>query len=683
MSPSLISQELLSQFRVDSFLASGGMGAVYRVWDLKRNVPLAMKVLHAEMADDPSMFKRFKREANALKKLVHPNIVPYYGLYHTLDLTFLLERFVNGPTLKDIIISQKGPLQISEAMIYLKALCAALGYAHFKGVVHCDVKPGNVMIDQGGDIFLTDFGIARHAESTTTTLALAGTAAYMTPEQILGQAVYPATDVYALGVLLFEMLTGKRPFTGRESESEQGGDDLTERIRYAHQYLLPSDPRMLNPNIPAELASVILHSLAKKPLERFQTTHELFSAACAAVGISPGSIPDHVTRPLWMDEQKKAPAMGTGMDVSGQIQQVIPSWHTPSWLRKNGSFVIGGVALICITALLLLLNKHGSMPVKYEPPAGVTSVYQPVPISIPQSSDYPAITNPPSSATNPPVSTPSVRPTENLRKDIDGAAMVSIPADCFLMGATKKDDPYVNDDESPVHKVCLSAYRISQTEVTVSQFRQFIRSMNYRTIAERQGSGRVFYDGDWNDVKGANWQDPMGGYGPESRDDYPVGQIAWEDAQAYCTWAGLRLPTEAEWEHAARGPSNTIYPWGPEWPGQPGRYLNYCDKKCPDKGKDNSSSDGYDRMAPVKSFLPNKYDLYDMAGNVWEWVSDWYGSYSSTEQQDPQGMEDGDIHVLRGGSWDYGQGGARSTYRYDIKTPVPWETFGFRCADSQ
>src|SRR3972149_1463625 len=158
----LINQVLLDQYRVDAFIASGGMGAVYRVWDLKRNVPLAMKVLHAELAEDPSGFTRFQREARALQRLAHPNIVPFYGLFHTQDITFLLERYVDGTTLKDILQQHQGqPLPLQEALTYLKALCAALGYAHANGVVHCDVKPGNVMIDAGGNVYLTDFGIAR------------------------------------------------------------------------------------------------------------------------------------------------------------------------------------------------------------------------------------------------------------------------------------------------------------------------------------------------------------------------------------------------------------------------------------------------------------------------------------------------------------------------------------------
>jgi eukaryotic-like serine/threonine-protein kinase len=117
MSEIIVGQILLNQFRVEAFVASGGMGAVYRVWDLKRNVPLAMKVLHSELAEDPVVFKRFQREANALKKLAHPNIVQFFGLYQSQDFAFLLERFIDGPSLKDILRQHQGqPLAVRDAL---------------------------------------------------------------------------------------------------------------------------------------------------------------------------------------------------------------------------------------------------------------------------------------------------------------------------------------------------------------------------------------------------------------------------------------------------------------------------------------------------------------------------------------------------------------------------------------
>ncbi len=284
-------QVLLNQFRIDEFIGSGGMGEVWRVWDIKRNVPLAMKVLRADLAEDPSVFKLFQREANALKKLAHPNIVPFYGLYQSQGMAFLLELFVDGKSLMDILKEQGGkPLPTEKALAYLKAISAALGYAHANGVVHCDVKPGNVMVDRGGNIYLTDFGVARHADSTTTTLAIAGTAAYMAPEQIRGEAVTPATDVYALGVVLFEMLTGRKPFRGDEvgTLSKDGtASERSERIRYAQLHLPPPDPRKLNPAINAGLAQVLLKALDKDPAKRFASTQELFEHAFSAASLSP------------------------------------------------------------------------------------------------------------------------------------------------------------------------------------------------------------------------------------------------------------------------------------------------------------------------------------------------------------------------------------------------------------
>jgi serine/threonine-protein kinase len=291
----LIGRTLLNQFRVEAYIASGGMGAVFRVWDLKRSTPLAMKVLHAELADDPAMLKRFQREANALRKLAHPHIVPFYGLHQAEEVSFLLEAFIDGPSLKDLLRNKPGrPLPVPEALSFLKALSSALGYAHANKVVHCDVKPGNVMVDPGGQIFLTDFGIARHAESTTTTLATAGTSAYMAPEQVRGEPVTPGTDIYALGVILFELLTGQRPFRGTEAGTESAGQTSNERIRYAHLHLAPPDPRTLNPAIPPRLASVVMKAMVKPAEGRYQSAQEFYEAACAAVGTAPERIPERL-----------------------------------------------------------------------------------------------------------------------------------------------------------------------------------------------------------------------------------------------------------------------------------------------------------------------------------------------------------------------------------------------------
>lgn len=363
MAGNFIGKVILEQFRVEAFIASGGMGAVYRVWDEKRNVSLAMKVLHAELAEDPSMFKRFEREANALKKLKHPNIVQFYGLYHTLDFSFMLERYVDGPNLKEILRKRAGePMPILEVLIYMKALCASLGYAHTFNVVHCDVKPGNIMMDPGGNIFLTDFGIARHAESTTTTFATAGTAAYMAPEQVRGEPVSAATDIYALGIMLFELLTGERPFKGTESETEGKGSTMGERIRYAQRCLPPPEPRALNPDISPELSNVIKIALVKEPTGRYQSTQELFKELVKVSGISVDSIPDRVELPKEIAEsflvtEQRFPGTGAEQKVLSdekESEASSPGLPQKSPLPKSILAIAGGGVIVFVLGLMLL-----------------------------------------------------------------------------------------------------------------------------------------------------------------------------------------------------------------------------------------------------------------------------------------------------------------------------------------
>lgn len=326
----LLNQTLLDQFRVDAFIQAGGMGSVYRVWDLKRNAALAMKVLHADLAEDPLILSRFQREASVLQTLAHPHIVPFYGLLQGPGFSFLLERFIDGPSLKEVLSARRGAaLPLNEALTYLKALAAALGYAHNSNIVHCDVKPANVLLDQGGGIFLTDFGIARFADTTATTLRSIGTPAYMAPEQITAQPVSPATDVYALGVLLFELLTGQKPFRGSESIFEtlpNAGQTTSERIRYAHLFLSPPDPLSLNPSLPPQLAQVVLTALAKDPAARFRTTQALFTAACHASGTAPESLPERATLSTEVLAAHASGAATTPPEISPPYAPAVSSW---------------------------------------------------------------------------------------------------------------------------------------------------------------------------------------------------------------------------------------------------------------------------------------------------------------------------------------------------------------------
>lgn len=352
MSSNLIGKIINNRYRIEEYLDSGGMGVVFRVWDLQGNVPLAMKMMRIDQFEDPDLLKVFKREAAALKQLPHPNIIPFYGLCETKDYICILEKFVDGPdflenpNLKDFIKTKKNKrLSIDETLIILKSISAALGFAHEHYVIHCDVKPANVMIDRGGSIYLGDFGIARHADSTITTmLSGAGTLPYMAPEQIKLERVSAATDIYSLGVLTYEILTGKRPFLGDEDSTRHVGNDKNERIRFAHLNLQPPDPSSVNPAISRELSTVLLKALEKDPNARFARCWDFFEAVCKAVGCNPNNVPDRIDIPK-----------SNTTETTTQLPPPIP-------LTKKSNpiyFIIGSV---CVVAILLVFIFQKAKP---------------------------------------------------------------------------------------------------------------------------------------------------------------------------------------------------------------------------------------------------------------------------------------------------------------------------------
>ncbi len=348
MSSNLVGKVVANQFRVDAFISAGGMGTVFRVWDLKRNVPLAMKVLHADLAEDQIMFERFKREARALRKLEHPNIVPFYGLYQIPSLIFLLEQYIDGPTLKEVLAQRASGsvLSAEQILCIIKALCSAVGYAHSNNVVHCDIKAANVMIDKGGQIYLGDFGIARHAESDVTAMPGAGTPAYMAPEQILGKTVTRETDIYALGVLLFELLTGKRPFRGNETSSEKSGNTVNERIRFAHLNLPAPDPRVIDAKISPAVSAIVLRALEKDPRVRFSSCQELFLGLCGAFGVTAEQIPDRLSGINFSQ---------TSLPHDEKSEKPVPLKPTSTKITP----VLIGAAFVLIVAMVSFLSFRG------------------------------------------------------------------------------------------------------------------------------------------------------------------------------------------------------------------------------------------------------------------------------------------------------------------------------------
>ena len=288
-------------------------------------------------------------------------------------------------------------------------------------------------------------------------------------------------------------------------------------------------------------------------------------------------------------------------------------------------------------------------------------------------------------------------PIDTRIRPIDGMAMVYVPAGEFEMGNTgiqwvwggslRNGDQnlQVFTDEAPQHTVYLDGFWIDQTEVTVAMFRTFVEATEHETAAERDGWAAPYRAGpveqEWPHVPGADWRHPLGP-GSSAEDDHPVVQVSWHDAAAYCVWAGGRLPTEAQWEKAARGTDGRTWPWGDIYDGLLG---SFCGVECPvERHNEHHYDDGYARTAPVGSFPggASPYGALDMAGNVWEWVADWYSDsyYDSSPNENPTGPLMGTERSQRGGAWYDNGSWVRCTVRHQQPTSTRCDDLGFRCA---
>ena len=293
------------------------------------------------------------------------------------------------------------------------------------------------------------------------------------------------------------------------------------------------------------------------------------------------------------------------------------------------------------------------------------------------------------------------RAGETRIRPADGMVMVYVPTGEFKMGAggltwirqafSPRDRErtgyglYILTDERPQHPVYLDAFWIDQTEVTVAMFRTFVEATGYETTAERQGWGRPWAEGtgeqEWPHVSGADWQHPRGP-GSSTADDHPVAQVSWDDAAAYCSWAGGQLPTEAQWEKACRGVDSRMWPWGNTY--DPNR-VNSCDGQCPvERWKDDRFDDGYAFTAPVGNFPDgaSPYGALDMAGNLFEWVADWYAEdyYGDSPYENPLGPNSGTVRAMRGGAWYFTDVWLTCTVRHSNPPPDLYDDLGFRCS---
>ncbi|MHB8778748.1 MAG: bifunctional serine/threonine-protein kinase/formylglycine-generating enzyme family protein [Anaerolineales bacterium] len=514
----------LGRYQIEAHLGAGAHADVYRATDplLKRTV--ALKVLKPALIADEDAFARFTREAQVLASLVHPHIAWVWDMGEADGSYFIAMRYVEGKSL-DKVIAERGKLPWKEALQAARQIADGLQFAHEKGLVHRDVKPQNIIVSETEGAVLTDFGLARAIASSkmTSTGAMLGTPHYMAPEVWEVEESDPAADQYALACVLVEMLTGKVLFDGK-----------TPPVVMAKHFKPLELPASLGNEVPSGVEKVLRKALARKPSERYASMKELSAALANPQVIMVAPVAETKAEvPRESVDTKRADATPTaesaqsiknsGRPVIQENAQLPPHLKSPSWIWALGGILVLGVIVVFTSGKARLLDGGAETP---------TAIFEPAPTL------YVQPTLPPTEADVPPI------PNPDEITDAKGVSMRLVSAGEFTMGSVIGDT-----DELPVHQVYLDFYYMDTYEVTNGLYKACVDAGVCNPPTSTSSYTRSYY------------------YGNSEFEDYPVINVDWDMANAYCGWRGARLPTEAEWEKAARGPSTgsgdgRTYPWG-------------------------------------------------------------------------------------------------------------------------
>lgn len=263
------------RYQIDQFIGAGSSAEVFKVRDTVRSTWLALKLLNSDLSQYQGFISGFQREAATLARLQHPNIVRFYELVQNKEELFFLMDFIEGTNLRQKLNRKQKTLQLNDVITIYRPICSALHYAHHQEIIHCDIKPENIVIDSSGKVLLTDFGISLYINEETRLSIGNGTPSYMAPEQIQRGRVFPQTDIYALGIMLYELLTGMKPFNGQNGDPQL---TIGERIRWEQINLYPPVPSLINNQLSPSIDAIIMRCIHKDPGFRFKDSMELLQA---------------------------------------------------------------------------------------------------------------------------------------------------------------------------------------------------------------------------------------------------------------------------------------------------------------------------------------------------------------------------------------------------------------------
>src|SRR5688572_14480011 len=310
--PSWIGYTLGGRYQIEALLGQGGMSAVYRAHDPNLRRAVAVKLIHSHLSNDQEFVRRFETEAAAIAQLRHPNIVQVYDFDHDGDTYYTVMEFVPGESLQERLKSLNAAgqrLPVAQAAGLMATVCDAVAYAHTRGMIHRDLKPANVMLMANDQPVLTDFGVAKilGSQQHTATGAVLGTPMYMSPEQVQGLPQDGRTDLYSIGIMLYEMAAGRPPY--------EGDSAITIMLKHVNEPL--PDLRLRAGDVPASLKDIIQRALAKQPADRFQDGAEL-AAALRAVALAPGSATAAAPAPISPGEATMAPTDHLATQIEGR-----------------------------------------------------------------------------------------------------------------------------------------------------------------------------------------------------------------------------------------------------------------------------------------------------------------------------------------------------------------------------
>jgi len=674
---------MIGDYRVEAQIGAGTFGTVYRVVQPVIGKRAAIKVLNQEFCDDPIWVSRFVDEARAVNQIHNQHIIDIFTFGTTASgQHYFAMELLEGSTF-DKFLRQRGPLPIEVALPILRKIARALDAAHRAGIVHRDLKPENVFLsfdDEGQPVpKLLDFGIAKlldkpSVRARTQAGTPMGTPLYMSPEQCMGTAVDHRTDIYSLGVIVYETLTGVRPFDGGALE-----------LLIMHTQTPPPRLSARRQDLSA-LDAAVYRMLEKDPARRPASAGEAIedlaqAAARGGLTVSVASAPFQAVRPPGSSgpaafastqhvaqtadasfHRPRAP-VGTTFNPPLPEASFAPVGFTPSPHASSAASASGGIRIPAPPpAGGVTRAKSSRAPIIGG--AIVVGVLAVVAIAL-------AATRPGKKAKN----------DDDAREDRTGkraqadpgsegcpSSMVAIPAGTFTMGVAGPDS-----NDGPPHEVAVAAFCIDKTEVTVAAYSKCVE-------AETCPAATTAVDPRYSPVETA-FRSSICPAALSGMEQHPMACVDWYAADAFCHFVNKRLPTEEEWEYAARGTDGRLFPWGNEPPAF--TRLNACGSECvawaSDYGRTYASlypdNDGWPMSAPVGSYSQgaSALGLLDMSGNVMEWTTTHFTAGYG-------GEEDPDTKVVRGGGFEeYVANSTSATHRTVLNPGTRTPLVGMRC----